>query len=97
MKLSKIIAAFSFLMILAFSVSAQTTDKRKVKQGVRSGELTKAETYRLARQQKDIRQEVRQAKADGEITRCERKEIKVDKKKQDASIYRLKHNNKDRN
>lgn len=101
MKLTKFIAAFVFLIIAATSVNAQTTanpsDKIKIKQGVKSGELTKKETARLARQQKDIRQDVKSAKADGVVTRAERKNIKREKRKADRTIYRKKHNNRDRN
>jgi hypothetical protein len=97
MKLSKIIAALSLLMIIAFSASAQTTDKKRVRQGVRTGEITRTEMYKLGRQQRDIKKDRREARADGEVTSCERKEIRTDKKRQDATIYRLKHNNRDRN
>jgi hypothetical protein len=97
MKLSKIFAALSFMMVIAFSASAQSTDKKRVKQGVRSGELTKTEMYKLGRQQRSIRTGVKDARADGEVTKCERKEIRADKKSQDATIYRLKHNSRDRN
>lgn len=97
MKLSKTIAALSSVMLIAFSASAQTTDKKRVRQGVRSGELTRTEMSKLAHQQRDIKRDVREARADGEVTRCERREIRSDKKRQDATIYRLKHNNRDRN
>jgi hypothetical protein len=101
MKLSKFIAAFGIMIIAATSVNAQTTanrsDKIKINQGVKSGELTKKETVRLARQQKDISQDVKSAKADGVVTREERKNIKKEKRKADRTIYRKKHNNRDRN
>jgi len=101
MKLTKFIAAFVIMIIAATSVTAQTAanrnDKVKIKQGVRSGELTKAETVTLAKQQKDLRQDVRLAKADGNVTMAERKNIKKEKKQADRAIYRKKHNNRDRN
>lgn len=81
MKISKIIAAFSFLMIVAFSAGAQSNDKKRVRQGVRSGEITRTEMYKLGRQQRAIKRDVKEARADGEVTKCERKEIRSDKKK----------------
>ena len=101
MKLTKCIAAFLIMIIAATNAEAQTTanrsDRVKIKQGVRSGELTKRETVNLAKQQKHIRHDVRTAKADGVVTRAERKDIKKDKRQADRSIYRKKHNNRDRN
>lgn len=100
MKLTKIFAALSIFSIMALGANAQTThrsDRSKIKQGVKSGELTKKETRSLVRQHRDIRSDVRDAREDGVVTNRERKHIKIDKKKADASIYRKKHNNRDRN
>lgn len=100
MKLTKFIAAFAIMITAATAVNAQSatnrSDKSKIKQGVKTGELTKAETRNLAEQQRDIRKDVRVAKADGDITRAERKHIKREKKQADRTIYRKKHNDKDR-
>lgn len=100
MTLKQIFAATAFMFIAASSVNAQVTpgpgDKVKIKQGVKSGELTKAETVRLARQQREIRKDVKSARADGDVTRDERKAIKKEKRKADRTIYRKKHNNRDR-
>ncbi len=102
MKLVKIISASFLLLFAATTVNAQTvnakrSDRAKVKQGIRSGELTKVETASILKSEKEIRQDKKAARADGKITRRERKEIRRDKKKADAKIYRLKHNNRDRN
>lgn len=99
MKLTKIFAALSLFSVMAISANAQAThrsDRSKIKQGVKSGELTKKETCNLAKQQKNIKKDIRQAKADGNITRAERQDIFIAKKKADASIYRKKHNDRDR-
>jgi methylthioribose-1-phosphate isomerase len=85
------------------SVSAQVRQKartqhQRIKQGVRSGELTKPEAINLAKDQREIRQEVKDAKSnDGVITPTERKEIKQDQRQASRKIYRKKHNNRDRN
>ncbi len=101
MKLTKFIAAMLILLTAAVNVNAQApghrNDRTKIKQGVRSGELTRQETVALAKQQKDIRHDIKDAKADGVVTRHERKEIKQDKRQADRNIYRKKHNKRDRN
>ena len=98
MKPCKIIAALLLMILAATSVDAQSirNDRTRIKQGVRSGELTRHETRRLVRQQRDVRQDVRLAKRDGVITPVERKEIRQDKRKADRRIYRAKHNRRDR-
>jgi hypothetical protein len=100
MKLTKFLAAFLVLAITATSVSAQTSSHKqhkRIKQGVRSGELTKKETRNLAHQQKEIREDKRAAAADGVITRDEKKDIKQDQRKANRTITRKKHNQRDRN
>ena len=86
------------MIITASSVSAQniSNDRRRIRQGVRSGELTRAETRRVVHQQREIRRDVRQAKADGVVTPAEKREIRQDKRKADRTIYRTKHNRRDR-
>ena len=69
----------------------------RIKKGVKSGELTKKETVNLAKDQKEIRRDVRAARADGKVTRSERKSIKQDQRQASRKIYRKKHNNRDRN
>lgn len=101
MKLTKIFAAMFLMIIAAGNVNAQPVtnrkDKAKIKQGVRSGELTKQETVALAHQQKEIRQDINAAKADGVVTKEERKDIKKEKNQTDRNIYRKKHNRRERN
>lgn len=102
MKLVKIISA-SFLLLFAVttasaqSVISKRSDRAKVKQGIRSGELTKVETASILKSEKNIRQSKQAARADGKVTRHERKDIRKEKKKADAKIYRLKHNKRDSN
>ncbi len=68
----------------------------RIKQGVKSGELTKAETINLAKDQKEIRQDVKLAKADGVVTDGEKKEIRQDQRQASRKIFRKKHNKRDR-
>ncbi len=90
----------AFLSITTISANAQTTSKeerQRIKQGVKSGELTKAEAKNLRRDQKELRQEKKAAKADGTVTKDERKELRKDKRKASREIFRKKHNKRDRN
>ena len=71
----------------------QFNQLRRIGQGVKSGELTKGETRRLLKQQKSIRGEVRQAKADGSFTKKERGHVALRQWKASADIFVGKHNN----
>lgn len=89
-----------------FSSYAQSTpvvDKKERKQskrivhGVKNGELTRYETKQLVRQQREIRRTERRAKADGKVTRMEKRELRRKQTKANANIYRKKHNKRNRN
>ena len=88
-------------IILALAVSnadAQAVRQHhRIKQGVRSGELTRAEAANLRHGQREIREEKREARADGVVTPQEKKEIRQDERKESRKIFRKKHNNRDRN
>ena len=85
------------------NVQAQSMHKRskhestRIKQGMHSGELTHAETKRLAKEQKNIHQDIRSAKmVDGKIGPRERREINRDQARASRHIYRAKHNSYER-
>ncbi len=63
----------------------------RIGQGVRSGELTKAETKELATEQRAIRKEEREYKADGKLTKDERKDLHQDLNAASKNIYEEKH------
>lgn len=70
----------------------------RIRQGVRSGELTRAEALNLRNDQREIRQDVRAARADdGRIDRQERREIKQEQQQASRKIFRKKHNLRTRN
>jgi uncharacterized protein HemX len=103
MKRKIVIALLVALGFTVTSVSAQTirqkstNERHRIKQGVKSGELTKAEARNLAHDQKAIRRDVKEARRDdGKIDRTERKEIKKDQRQASREIYRKKHNARDR-
>lgn len=88
------------MVIASSNLTAQTQNsnqRKRVRQGVKSGELTKAETAVLAHQQKDIRTAKHQERAYGKVTRDERKDINKDERKASKKIARKKHNKRDRN
>ncbi len=91
-------------IVLAFSISSANAQivkrahnqHQRIRQGVRSGELTKAEATNLRNGQKEIRQDVKEAKADGKVTKTERKEIRQDQNQENRKIFRKKHNRRER-
>jgi uncharacterized membrane protein YebE (DUF533 family) len=102
MKTKLFITAISFFGLLS-NVAAQQylnkvnrTNNQRIVQGVKSGELTRAETARLAKNQREITRDISVAKADGIVTKTERREIKREQCQQSRNIKRAKHNNRDR-
>lgn len=75
----------------------QTNQTTRIAEGVNSGELTKRETRKLARQQKDIQKTKKKAKADGVVTKKERATIQAKQNAANRNIRRKKNNERDRN
>jgi hypothetical protein len=63
----------------------------RIRQGVRSGELTRHETRRLAEEQRDVRQLERGYKSDGKLTGAERRDLHHEQNQASRDIYRQKH------
>ena len=70
-------------------------DKR-IKQGVKSGEVTRGEAARLRKQQANIKRTERRAKADGKVTKKEARKIERKQDRADKSIRKAKHNDNKR-
>jgi hypothetical protein len=81
------------------SVNArQARQTTRIKQGVRSGELTRRETQRLAAERASIRtQEAFYRRSGGEFTARERARIQRELQQSSRHIYRQKHDGQDRN
>jgi hypothetical protein len=99
---TKLLFSAIILALAVSSADAQTVVRQKrqhqrIKQGVRSGELTRAEAVNLRNGQKEIREDKREARADGVVTPAEKKEIRQDQRQESRKIFRKKHNNRDRN
>ncbi|MCI4668580.1 MAG: hypothetical protein MRZ79_10640 [Bacteroidia bacterium] len=68
----------------------------RIKQGVKSGELTRSEATHLGLQQFHIQMAKKDAKADGVVTRREKAKINRKQDRASKNIYRQKHDRQDR-
>ena len=101
MKIKSVVAA-AVIMALSISnthaqVSPSTpTSNQRNKQGIKRGELTKAEAATLRNDRKDLKEDVKEARKDKDVTRKERREIRHDRKHLNRGVFRKKHNNRER-
>jgi len=70
----------------------QRSQRHRINQGVRSGELTRNEARHLRADERAINRDKRMAKADGHITRAERRQLRRDENRTSRAIRRDKHN-----
>ncbi len=75
----------------------QQNQHKRVRQGVKSGEVTQGEAKRIQNNQSELNQDKKEAKSDGVVTGAERRELHREQNKNSRQIYRLKHNRRDRN
>lgn len=103
--MKKTLVVALFVCGFAIASNAQSTpvvdqreanQKARINQGVKSGELTKAEAYRLRKNQKNIKHAEAKAKSDGVVTPAER--AKLESKQNNASkrIAKQKHDKQER-
>ncbi|MEM1319098.1 MAG: hypothetical protein AAGG75_02515 [Bacteroidota bacterium] len=105
MKLKALILGL-FVIGFAMSSQAQTAtpkatkrqvnQQKRIKQGVRSGELTKKETVQLQAQQKHIQKTKKRAKADGKVTPKERAKIQHKQNRASKNIKSKRSNSRTR-
>ena len=95
----KIILSVLLLAGIAAGANAQTiygqarNEQYRINEGVRDGSLTRGETYRLEREQRDIHRDIRRAYMnDGYMSPYERAHIRRDERLASRDIYRDKHN-----
>ena len=74
----------------------QHNQRERIQQGVKSGELTRRETGRLAEEQRDVRQLERAYKSDGTLTGAERRDLQHEQNQASHDIYRQKHDDQER-
>lgn len=65
---------------------------QRIRQGVRSGELTRGETRSLVAGQRHVHRMERRARSDGAVSARERARITRAQDRQSRHIHRLKHN-----
>ena len=68
----------------------------RIRQGVRSGELTRHETRQVAGEQRDIRQLERAYKSDGTLTGAERRDLRHEQNQASRNISQQKHDTQER-
>jgi hypothetical protein len=106
MKMKRLIPALIisiFLVGILFSSPAfagrvanlQIRQHHQISQGVKTGELTKCETRRLAREQKAIQGLKKQSLQDGALTPKEKFRLENAQDRSSDHIYFLKHNNRE--
>jgi len=99
-RIVSILLSMMFVLAVGISVSAQKTpsvdrrehrQQRRIKQGVKSGELNRREAARLETQQARTRRLEARAKSDGKVTVKERARLQHRENKTSRRIYRQKH------
>ncbi|MEP6673599.1 MAG: hypothetical protein ABJA78_00525 [Ferruginibacter sp.] len=94
---AKIFIATALFIATAFTASAQNArslkdENRRIRQGVKSGQLTAAETARLKAEESRLRAEaIRDKTNNGNIGPAERAKLLRDEKRLDRNIRRQKH------
>ena len=71
-------------------------EQQRIRQGIRSGELTRRETRRLEAEQGRIRGYEWYAKSDGHVSRAERRRLDHMLDRASRDIYHQKHDRQDR-
>ena len=99
--MNKIFVAITVLLFAGSVSFAQTATPRvtkrqihqqqRIRQGVKSGELTKPEARRLEVREAKIQRDKKAAKSDGVVTRGERAKLNREQNRASRRIYRQKH------
>jgi Spy/CpxP family protein refolding chaperone len=79
------------VIVMVFGLTAETFgqgrgDRRRIRSGVRSGQITRDEARALRERRQQIRQEQRAYRSDGTLTRDERRDIRRDRRDYDRLI-----------
>jgi Spy/CpxP family protein refolding chaperone len=78
------------------SAQRRGNDRQRIRQGIRSGQITRNEAREIRERRQQIRNERRTYRSDGVVTREERREIRRDRREQDRYI-RSQRRDDDRN
>lgn len=69
----------------------QNKQGERIRQGVHSGQLTRAEAKDLREDRRDIRKEEREYKSDGHLSKAERRDLHKDMNALSKNIHSAKH------
>jgi hypothetical protein len=69
----------------------EARQQKRIEKGVKSGELTPREAGRLEAREAKIQNDEARAKADGKVTKVERKKLNRELNRTSRAIYRQKH------
>jgi Skp family chaperone for outer membrane proteins len=69
----------------------QANQEKRIEQGVKSGQLTKREAARLEKREGKLEADKQAAKADGKVTKAERRKLNREADRDSRAIYRQKH------
>jgi uncharacterized protein YlxW (UPF0749 family) len=98
LKLTFVIIAFLGVMNAKAQVNArQKNQKERAVQGAQSGELTKREAKRIKEQQENVNDYEAKLRSDGELSKKDKAKLDAAQGRTSRSIYRKKHNKRDRN
>ena len=106
-RIVSVILTTVFALGLSVAASAQNTNtprvdrrehnqQRRIRQGVRSGELNRREARRLRRQERVTRAQEAAARADGTVTKRERRHLNRRENRTSRRVYRQKHDQQKR-
>jgi hypothetical protein len=90
--MKKIIGLGLVLMILSVAASAQRVGGPRVRVGVTTNELTRAEKLQIRKDAVRYKRLQRKCRRDGVVTPIERKGIKKAKRETRRDVFRFKHN-----
>lgn len=89
-------------IVMIFGLSADSFgqgrgDRRRIRSGIRSGQITRDEAQALRQRRREIQQERRTYRSDGTLTRDERREIRSDRRDYNRQIRNERRDNDRRN
>jgi hypothetical protein len=99
-QMKKLILLSAIVMLLSLSADSFAQgrgDRRRIRSGIRSGQITRDEAQALRQRRREIRQEQRTYRSDGTLTRAERREIRNDRRDYNRQIRNERRDNDRRN
>ncbi len=90
-KIAIIIVGLMILSLNSYSKGHHGNQAQRVKQGIKSGQITPEEAKELKAQHQEIQNMKKEAKSDGKVTPEEKKKIKEARKELSKDIHEQKH------